>query len=326
MTSTTNVDKLVEDLLIAPAPKLVQDAGVSYASNTPADTSPTKSGGAASAGGGSGSGSRHKLSTIASVSLEERLKALTLSVQVCEIHIVSQAAEKYAKGTQTDGDPEWNAQPSGGGGAGGAGAAGGDGSGSGGAEGRKSRSGSSSSTADVAAGDADGPAAGAEGDADDSGEQADSKDGGKKNPQELSAEEISSIVSGRTFQEFFDKTVRVTERAVLANAEGKFDVLVEYGEATGGAVDDGSDKVSHAFDFVSERWCAGRSVTKLTWSPSNPELLLASYSAPSGIPSAEVDWASASSTKADPDGLLLVWSLMNQAAPECVGCCCCCCC
>lgn len=288
--STTNVDQLVEDLLVAPAPKLVQEAGVSYAAS-PDRSGASGSGAAASSGGGSGGPA---LSTIASVSLEERLKTLKISAQVCEIHIVSQAAEKYTKGTQTDGDPEWAVSTQ---------------TAPATENGRQSRAGSSTSQADGEGGLATGEdAADAEADA---ATEADAEEEEKVQVKELSPEDISNIMSGRDFGDFFNKSVRVTERAVLANS--KFDVLVEYGENTTGGMDDGSDKLSHNFDFVSERWCAGRSVTKLAWSPNNPELLLSCYSAPSGIPAAEVDWASA---KADPDGLLLVWSIMNQAAPE----------
>jgi len=273
-TSNTNVDKLVEDLLVAPAPKLVREAGVSY------ETSPSDGGTAAPS-----SASQPQLSTIASVSLEERLKSLSISNQVTEIHIVSQAAESYTKGTQTDGDPEWKVQveqapdsPTH----------------------RTDRAGSATSQPDF---DDDAVEDGG-GDADEGGDDEEEKQA----PKELSPDEIDSIMKGRPFEDFFQRTVRVTERAVLANA--KFDVLVEYGDTTSGVQDDGGEKMSHLFDFTSQRWCTGRSVTQLAWSPNNAELLLGCYSAPSGA--TDTDWSSNS----DPDGLLLVWNMMNQAAPE----------
>ena len=269
-TDTVDIDALVGDV-----PKLVQSA-VAEAPK-PAENF-----------GSSASPGKAKLSTIESLTLDQRLQGLSVNAQICEIHIVSQTAETYTKGTQTDGNPDWNvieptAKSS--------------------TPRRASRAGSMSTLTDTAVDEnADDPDA-----VDD---ENDDEEEEKVQIEQLSSDEVKKIMSGQTFNDFFQNTVRLTERAVIANT--KYDVVTNYNETIASGVEDSGDKMSPAFDFVSERWCTGRSVTKLSWSPNNPELLLGCYSAAAGTGTADVDWSS----KSDPDGLLLVWNVMNQAAPE----------
>nr|CAG4651719.1 EOG090X03UT [Triops cancriformis] len=121
--------------------------------------------------------------------------------------------------------------------------------------------------------------------------------------RELSEEEKQMIVLSQEFQNFFDSSTRIVERALSENV----DLFVDYTGAT--ELDDNVDdksgmKVSLNRVFFDERWSRRRCVMCLDWSPQFPELLAAGYHNNEESPH-------------DPDGVVLVWNTkFKKTTPE----------
>eukprot|EP00742_Colponemidia_sp_Colp-10_P005038 GILJ01005383.1.p1 GENE.GILJ01005383.1~~GILJ01005383.1.p1 ORF type:complete len:644 (-),score=93.54 GILJ01005383.1:168-2021(-) len=122
-------------------------------------------------------------------------------------------------------------------------------------------------------------------------------------PKELSPDERKHILSSTDFADFFQKSTRLVERALGQ----EFDVLADFTDIEGdeeGRRRGQGDSLSVHGHYYEEKWCKGRAVTDVAWSPKHPELLLASYSAKDDA------------AVTDPDGLVLLWSLSMRQRPE----------
>ncbi|XP_061616374.1 cytoplasmic dynein 1 intermediate chain 1 isoform X3 [Phyllopteryx taeniolatus] len=121
--------------------------------------------------------------------------------------------------------------------------------------------------------------------------------------RELTEEERQQILHSSEFQNFFDCSIRVMERALAESG----DIFFDY---TGRALEDkegdvaGGSSLSFTRLFYDEHWSKHRVVTCLDWSPQYPELLVASYNNNEDAPH-------------EPDGVALVWNIkFKKATPE----------
>ncbi|XP_077599554.1 dynein cytoplasmic 1 intermediate chain 1a [Stigmatopora nigra] len=121
--------------------------------------------------------------------------------------------------------------------------------------------------------------------------------------RELTEEERQQILHSSDFQNFFDCSIRVMERALAESA----DIFFDYGgrdlEDKDGDLAGGSS-LSLTRLFYDEHWSKHRVVTCLDWSPQYPELLVTSYNNNEDAPH-------------EPDGVALVWNIkFKKATPE----------
>ncbi|XP_049606883.1 cytoplasmic dynein 1 intermediate chain 1 isoform X2 [Syngnathus scovelli] len=121
--------------------------------------------------------------------------------------------------------------------------------------------------------------------------------------RELTEEERQQIMHSSDFQNFFDCSIRVMERALAESG----DIFFDYG---GRALEDkegdlaGGSSLCFTRLFYDDHWSKHRVVTCLDWSPQYPELLVASYNNNEDAPH-------------DPDGVALVWNIkFKKATPE----------
>ncbi|XP_077446292.1 dynein cytoplasmic 1 intermediate chain 1a [Stigmatopora argus] len=121
--------------------------------------------------------------------------------------------------------------------------------------------------------------------------------------RELTEEERQQILHSSDFQNFFDCSIRVMERALAESA----DIFFDYG---GRGLEDkdgdlaGGSSLSLTRLFYDEHWSKHRVVTCLDWSPQYPELLVTSYNNNEDAPH-------------EPDGVALVWNIkFKKATPE----------
>ncbi|XP_051928159.1 cytoplasmic dynein 1 intermediate chain 1 isoform X7 [Hippocampus zosterae] len=121
--------------------------------------------------------------------------------------------------------------------------------------------------------------------------------------RELTEEERQQILHSSEFQNFFDCSIRVMERALAESG----DIFFDYG---GRALEDkegdlaGGSSLSFTRLFYDDHWSKHRVVTCLDWSPQYPELLVASYNNNEDAPH-------------EPDGVALVWNIkFKKATPE----------
>ncbi|ORY32404.1 WD40 repeat-like protein [Rhizoclosmatium globosum] len=109
------------------------------------------------------------------------------------------------------------------------------------------------------------------------------------------------ILQSWQFQDFFDRSSKLVERAL----NSKSDSLVDYTMADEGRKEVNTGRgIKSVCTFSDDRLTKNRSVTDLSWSPRHPELCLASYTKP------------ASSLADQPDGLLLLWNTHVPTRPE----------
>lgn len=124
----------------------------------------------------------------------------------------------------------------------------------------------------------------------------------KRKVRELSEEEKKQIMMKEDFHQFFDRAVRVVERALCED----IDILVDY---TGGGEEQDSDdktgiKLSLNRTFFDDHWSKNRTVTSFDWSTQFPELLVTSYNNNEDSPN-------------DPDGVCLIWNMkFKKTTPE----------
>ncbi|XP_019724415.1 dynein cytoplasmic 1 intermediate chain 1a isoform X8 [Hippocampus comes] len=121
--------------------------------------------------------------------------------------------------------------------------------------------------------------------------------------RELTEEERQQILHSSEFQNFFDCSIRVMERALAESG----DIFFDYG---GRALEDkegdlaGGSSLSFTRLFYDDHWSKHRVVTCLDWSPQYPELLVASYNNNEDAPH-------------EPDGVALVWNIkFKKSTPE----------
>eukprot|EP00095_Tigriopus_kingsejongensis_P000855 maker-scaffold1106_size62344-snap-gene-0.14 protein:Tk00855 transcript:maker-scaffold1106_size62344-snap-gene-0.14-mRNA-1 annotation:"cytoplasmic dynein 1 intermediate chain isoform x9" len=121
--------------------------------------------------------------------------------------------------------------------------------------------------------------------------------------KELSEEEKQLIVMSEEFQQFFDRTSRIVERALYEDIDVFKDYTGAYENAEG-FEDKAGMSVTVNRHFCDDRWTKNRVVTSMDWSTTFPELLVASYD-------------KNPDSAADPDGVCLVWNTrFKKATPE----------
>lgn len=114
----------------------------------------------------------------------------------------------------------------------------------------------------------------------------------------LAQEEISAIMAQDEFKAFLARTARIAERAAALN-ERFPDIAADY--AGGSDASEASSQRSSSLAALAPLCTIpgnslhSRATTCLAWSPHNPELLLAGFSAPAATN--------------DEDGLVLVWAI-----------------
>uniref|UniRef100_A0AAY4DEM7 Cytoplasmic dynein 1 intermediate chain 1 n=1 Tax=Denticeps clupeoides TaxID=299321 RepID=A0AAY4DEM7_9TELE len=122
-------------------------------------------------------------------------------------------------------------------------------------------------------------------------------------PTELTEEEKRQALHSEEFLVFFERGIRVMERALAEDSN----IFFDYG---GRDLDDKEGDMqsgtSLSFNrlFYDERWSKHRVITCLDWSPQYPELLVASYNNNEDAPH-------------EPDGIALVWNIkFKKSTPE----------
>ncbi|XP_053324385.1 cytoplasmic dynein 1 intermediate chain 1 isoform X4 [Spea bombifrons] len=122
-------------------------------------------------------------------------------------------------------------------------------------------------------------------------------------PRELTEEEKQQIVHSEEFHIFFDRTIRVIERALAEDTNIFFDYSGRDLEDKEGDIQAGAN-LSFNRQFYDEHWSKHRVVTCLDWSLQYPELMVASYNNNEDAPH-------------EPDGVALVWNMkFKKTTPE----------
>ncbi|XP_067267376.1 cytoplasmic dynein 1 intermediate chain 1 isoform X2 [Chanodichthys erythropterus] len=126
---------------------------------------------------------------------------------------------------------------------------------------------------------------------------------GKSHPRELTEEEKQQVLHSEEFLIFFDRSIRVMERALAEDSNIFFDYSGRDLEDKEGDLQ-GSSSLSLSRLFYDEHWSKHRVITCLDWSPQYPELLVASYNNNEDAPH-------------EPDGVALVWNMkFKKTTPE----------
>uniref|UniRef100_W5LEF8 Dynein cytoplasmic 1 intermediate chain 1b n=1 Tax=Astyanax mexicanus TaxID=7994 RepID=W5LEF8_ASTMX len=134
-------------------------------------------------------------------------------------------------------------------------------------------------------------------------EEEDPQETNKDLPRELTEEEKQQIVHSEDFLMFFDRSIRVMERALAEDSDIFFDYSGRDMEEREGETQAGLN-MSFNRQFYDEQWSKHRVVTCLDWSPQFSELLVASYNANEDAPH-------------EPDGVVLVWNMkFKKTTPE----------
>ncbi|XP_052389167.1 cytoplasmic dynein 1 intermediate chain 1 isoform X2 [Carassius gibelio] len=144
------------------------------------------------------------------------------------------------------------------------------------------------------------PKAGPENDLQEEEESKDTKEG---HPRELTEEEKQQVLHSEEFLIFFDRGIRVMERALAEDSNIFFDYSGRDLEEKEGDLQGGSSLSLNRL-FYDEHWSKHRVITCLDWSPQYPELLVASYNNNEDAPH-------------EPDGVALVWNMkFKKTTPE----------
>ncbi|XP_050992144.1 cytoplasmic dynein 1 intermediate chain 1 isoform X2 [Labeo rohita] len=144
------------------------------------------------------------------------------------------------------------------------------------------------------------PKAGPENDLQEEEESKDTKEG---HPRELTEEEKQQVLHSEEFLIFFDRSIRVMERALAEDSNIFFDYSGRDLEDKEGDLQGGSSLSLNRL-FYDEHWSKHRVITCLDWSPQYPELLVASYNNNEDAPH-------------EPDGVALVWNMkFKKTTPE----------
>ncbi|XP_059365597.1 cytoplasmic dynein 1 intermediate chain 1-like isoform X2 [Carassius carassius] len=134
-------------------------------------------------------------------------------------------------------------------------------------------------------------------------EEEESKDTKEGHPRELTEEEKQQVLHSEEFLIFFDRGIRVMERALAEDSNIFFDYSGRDLEEKEGDLQGGSSLSLNRL-FYDEHWSKHRVITCLDWSPQYPELLVASYNNNEDAPH-------------EPDGVALVWNMkFKKTTPE----------
>ncbi|XP_017550538.2 cytoplasmic dynein 1 intermediate chain 1 isoform X3 [Pygocentrus nattereri] len=138
---------------------------------------------------------------------------------------------------------------------------------------------------------------------DDQKEDEEGKETKEGHPRELTEEEKQQVLHSEEFLIFFDRSIRVMERALAEDSNIFFDYSGRDLEDKEGDLQGGSS-LSFSRLFYDEHWSKHRVITCLDWSPQYPELLVASYNNNEDAPH-------------EPDGVALVWNMkFKKTTPE----------
>ncbi|XP_073485672.1 cytoplasmic dynein 1 intermediate chain 1 isoform X2 [Aquarana catesbeiana] len=133
--------------------------------------------------------------------------------------------------------------------------------------------------------------------------QEEKQDSKEVPPRELTEEEKQQAVHSEEFLIFFDRTIRVIERALAEDSNIFFDYSGGDLEDKEGDIQAGTN-LSFNRQFYDEHWSKHRVVTCLDWSLQYPELMVASYNNNEDAPH-------------EPDGVALVWNMkFKKTTPE----------
>ncbi|KAJ3275934.1 hypothetical protein HDV01_006801 [Terramyces sp. JEL0728] len=114
---------------------------------------------------------------------------------------------------------------------------------------------------------------------------------------ELTETEKLNLLNSGDFNEFFERSSKMMERAL----EEEYDYLIDYTQ--GITQQKNTSEIQLYKQFQHDRWTRNRQITDLDWSTLFPELCLASYNKnPTNIN--------------ESDGLVLVWNLHLSERPE----------
>ncbi|KAF3769249.1 WD40 repeat-like protein [Cryphonectria parasitica EP155] len=123
----------------------------------------------------------------------------------------------------------------------------------------------------------------------------------------LTNDELDAIIASDEFVDFFDRSVKVIEKAL-----DQYDILTDYtlqaediddDDEQGNTGGKGRRKVKEKRQFYDERWSKKRMVSAIDFSPKFQELVLASYTKNPSAPH-------------EPDGIVQVWNLELHDRPE----------
>ncbi|XP_072010462.1 cytoplasmic dynein 1 intermediate chain 1 isoform X2 [Engystomops pustulosus] len=133
--------------------------------------------------------------------------------------------------------------------------------------------------------------------------QEEKQDSREAPPRELTEEEKQQAVHSEEFLIFFDRTIRVIERALAEDTNIFFDYSGRDLEDKEGDIQAGAN-LSFNRQFYDEHWSKHRVVTCMDWSLQYPELMVASYNNNEDAPH-------------EPDGVALVWNMkFKKTTPE----------
>ncbi|KAM8967528.1 cytoplasmic dynein 1 intermediate chain 1 isoform 2-T2 [Pelodytes ibericus] len=133
--------------------------------------------------------------------------------------------------------------------------------------------------------------------------QEEKQDSKEAPPRELTEEEKQQVTHSEEFLIFFDRTIRVIERALAEDSNIFFDYRGRDLEDKEGDIQAGAN-LSFNRHFYDEHWSKHRVVTCLDWSLQYPELMVASYNNNEDAPH-------------EPDGVALVWNMkFKKTTPE----------
>uniref|UniRef100_A0A803JRX9 Dynein cytoplasmic 1 intermediate chain 1 n=1 Tax=Xenopus tropicalis TaxID=8364 RepID=A0A803JRX9_XENTR len=133
--------------------------------------------------------------------------------------------------------------------------------------------------------------------------QEEKQDSREVPPRELTEEEKQQVTHSEEFLIFFDRTIRVIERALAEDSNIFFDYSGRDLEDKEGDIQAGAN-LSFNRQFYDEHWSKHRVVTCLDWSLQYPELMVASYNNNEDAPH-------------EPDGVALVWNMkFRKTTPE----------
>ncbi|XP_069585458.1 cytoplasmic dynein 1 intermediate chain 1 isoform X3 [Ranitomeya imitator] len=133
--------------------------------------------------------------------------------------------------------------------------------------------------------------------------QEEKQDSKEVPPRELTEEEKQQAVHSEEFLLFFDRTIRVIERALAEDCNIFFDYSGRDLADKEGDIQAGAN-LSFNRQFYDEHWSKHRVVTCLDWSLQYPELMVASYNNNEDAPH-------------EPDGVALVWNMkFKKTTPE----------
>ncbi|RYP21810.1 hypothetical protein DL765_002035 [Monosporascus sp. GIB2] len=127
----------------------------------------------------------------------------------------------------------------------------------------------------------------------------------------LSDEELAALTASDEFVDFVERSTKVIERAL--DISNDYDILRDYSlhaqdiedeeDQAGNTAGKGRRRIKEVVQFYDDRWSKKRMVSSLDFSPTFPELLLASYTKNPSAPH-------------DPDGVVQVWNRHLHDRPE----------